>query len=382
MVKKFVLWMAIAFAAVSCSDSTQYSIRGKISNAEDRYVYLDELKVSSTVSIDSVLLGKDGDFEFKGHVGYPTFFLLKLSAKNFVTLLVDSAEHVEVFGDAANFSRDYRVDGSEGSLQVQELNQRLSSTKHELDSIRSLQVSYRNLPDYPEKKKQWDEEYNRIREEQIQYSKNFIKEHPFAMANVLALYQKFNDDTYVIQDLQSLKVVASALNSFYPKSEHVKALYANTVKLMQDERSVMMQQFIQQAGQNSPEISLPDANGKNVALSSFQGKYVLLQFWSAIDRGSRIMNPVLVELYNKYHSKGFEIYQVSVDDNRYEWLDAIDQDGLKWTNVGDMQGSVAAIRTYNVQTVPFNYLLDREGAIIAKDLKGPALDQILKEVLK
>ena len=141
MVRNFVLWMAIAFAAVSCSDSTQYSIRGKISNAEDRYVYLDELKVSSTVSIDSVLLGKDGDFEFKGHVGYPTFFLLKLSAKNFVTLLVDSAEQVEVFGDAANFSRDYRVNGSEGLLQVQELYQRLSTTKHELDSIRSLQVS-------------------------------------------------------------------------------------------------------------------------------------------------------------------------------------------------------------------------------------------------
>lgn len=71
--------------------------------------------MSSTVNIDSVLVGKDGGFKFKGNVSYPTFFLLKLNEKNFVTLLVDSAEQVEVFGDAANFSRDYRVTGSEGS---------------------------------------------------------------------------------------------------------------------------------------------------------------------------------------------------------------------------------------------------------------------------
>ncbi|MGD9931227.1 MAG: thioredoxin-like domain-containing protein [Mangrovibacterium sp.] len=382
MVRKIVFLLVLAAVAVSCSDPSQYSIQGRISNAENRYVYLDELKVSSTVSIDSVLVGKDGGFKFKGNVSYPTFFLLKLNEKNFVTLLVDSAEQVEVHGDAANFSRDYRVTGSEGSAMVQELNRQLSRTKHELDSIRSLMVSFRNEMNYADRKQKWDEEYNRIREAQIQYSQKFVATHPFSMANVLALYQKFDDDTYVIQDLQSLKVAASALNSFYPESEHVKALYANTMKLMQDERNARMQQFIQEAGQNSPDILLPNADGKEVALSSLQGKYVLLQFWSAADRGSRIMNPVLVELYKKYRSKGFEIYQVSIDENRYEWLDAIDEDGLNWINVGDMKGSVSAVRAYNIQAVPSNYLLDKEGAIVGKDLKGPGLDRLLGEALR
>lgn len=382
MVRKIVFLLVLAAVAVSCSDPSQYSIQGRISNAENRYVYLDELKVSSTVSIDSVLVGKDGGFKFKGNVSYPTFFLLKLNEKNFVTLLVDSAEQVEVHGDAANFSRDYRVTGSEGSAMVQELNRKLSRTKHELDSIRSLMVSFRSEMNYADRKQKWDEEYNRIREAQIQYSQKFVATHPFSMANVLALYQKFDDDTYVIQDLQSLKVAASALNSFYPESEHVKALYANTMKLMQDERNARMQQFIQEAGQNSPDILLPNADGKEVALSSLQGKYVLLQFWSAADRGSRIMNPVLVELYKKYRSKGFEIYQVSIDENRYEWLDAIDEDGLNWINVGDMKGSVQAVRAYNIQAVPSNYLLDKEGAIVGKDLKGPGLDRLLGEALR
>jgi peroxiredoxin len=378
----FAFVISVAAFLVACDNSTHYKISGHISNAEGKYIYLDELKVAASETVDSVEIDKSGAFEFEGVVKHPTFFLLKLSERSFITLLVDSAEHVQVSGDIANFSRDYAVSGSEGSALVQELNQQLSRTKHKMDSIRSLHVLFRADPNYSERKKRWDEEYNEIVEKQIQYSRDFITSHPFSMANVLALYQKFDNDNFVIQDLQSLKTAASALNSFFPESEHVKALYANTIKLMQDERNVRVHQFIQEQGQNSPEIVLPNADGKDVALSSLQGKYVLVQFWSAQDRGSRIMNPVLVELYKKYKGKGFEIYQVSVDENRYEWLDAIDQDNLSWINVGDMKGSNGALMNYNVQTIPYNYLLDKEGAIIAKDIKGPALDQLLTELLK
>lgn len=382
IVKRLILFViSIATLAVACDESTHYKISGRISNAEGKYVYLDELKLASSENIDSVKINKKGEFSFDGQVSQPTFFLLKLSEKNFITLLVDSAEQVEVAGDAVNFSRDYLVEGSDGSALVQELNQHLSRTKHQMDSIRSLHVLFRTDPNYQSLKKKWDQEYNQIVETQMEYSKEFVTKHPFSMASVLALYQKFDNDNFVIQDLQSLKTAASALNSFYPESEHVKALYANTMKLIQEERNAKVQQFIQEQGQNSPEIVLPNPDGKEIALSSLRGKYVLLQFWSAQDRGSRIMNPVLVELYNKYRRKGFEIYQVSVDENRYEWLDAIDQDKLKWINVGDMEGSTQAVLNYNVQTLPFNYLLDEEGAIVAKGIKGPALDKLLNEVL-
>ncbi|RKD91717.1 TlpA disulfide reductase family protein [Mangrovibacterium diazotrophicum] len=380
--RKFgILLLVLATAIVACNDASQYKIQGKISNADGNYIYLDELKVSSTEAIDSVMVKEDGTFSFEGNVSYPTFFLLRLNPNNFVTLLVDSAEHVNVAGDAANFSREYSVTGSEGSLFVQELNKHLSRTKHQLDSIRSLQLSFRNDAEFAEKKKQWDQEYYEVRQNQVEYSQKFVSDHPFSMANVLALYQKFDDDTYVIQDLQSLKLAASALNSFYPESEHVKALYGNTLKLMAEERAAKMKQMIQEQGVNSPDIVLPNPDGKEIALSSLRGKYVLLQFWSAMDRGSRIANPVLVELYKKYKSKGFEIYQVSVDENRYEWLDAIDKDKLTWTNVGDMKGSNQAVSNYNVTNIPLNYLLDKDGVIIARDLKGPNLDRLLGEIL-
>jgi peroxiredoxin len=139
--------------------------------------------------------------------------------------------------------------------------------------------------------------------------------------------------------------------------------------------------MIQEQGENSPEIVLPNPEGQEIALSSLRGKVVLLQFWSALDRNSRILNEALVEAYRKYKNKGFEIYQVSVDDNRVEWVDAIDQDRLTWINVGDMEGSNQAVRAYNIQTIPYNYLLNEEGEIIAQNLKGPALDRALAQLL-
>jgi len=366
---------------VSCSNHDQFTISGHISNTEGQYVYFDKLNVSSVEKIDSIKLKKKGKFEFKGNVSYPTFFLIKIGDKNFITLLVDSAEHVEIYGDAVNFSQNYRVKGSIGSSQVQKLNDHLSKTKHMLDSLQSLSISFRNDVNYETKKGKWKNEYQKVKQSQIDYSSNFVKEHAFSMVNVLALYQKFDDNTYVIQDLHSLKVAASALNSFYPKSEHVKALYANTVKLMEDQRRERLQKFIDENAQNSPEIVLPDQEGKEIALSSLRGKYVLVQFWAGADKDSRIMNPVLAEIYKKYHSKGFEIYQVSVDTNRYDWVDAIDKDHLNWINVGDMKGSRRAVLTYNVKELPSNFLMDKEGIIIGKNVIGQTITDLLKKNL-
>jgi peroxiredoxin len=198
----------------------------------------------------------------------------------------------------------------------------------------------------------------------------------------LALYQKFDDSNYVVQDLQSLKVAASALNTFFPKSEHVKALYANTQRLMIEEKNNKLQQFIAKNGLNSPDITLPNSKGRDVTLSSLAGKVVLIQFWSALNRDSRIQNEALVDLYNKYKSKGLEIYQVSVDTDRSAWISAIEKDGLTWINVGDMKGSVIATNYFNIQTIPANYILDKDRSIAYKNMMGPALDRAIGKLTR
>lgn len=382
MKKLFPIIAVLAVITFACKKHNGFVISGKITNTEGKYLYLDELKVSSNVPIDSVKLKKDGTFKFEGKISYPNFYLLRLNDKNFITLLVDTTEKISVYGDAANFSRDYTVEGSPGSLLVQELNRTLTNTKHKLDSIRSRIKAFRYREDFDIQKIKWDQELADIKKSQIRYSTNFVQKHPFSMSSVLALYQKFDDSNYVVQDLQSLKVAASALNSIYPKSEHVKALYANTQRLMADEKNINLKDFIDKNAVNSPDISLPDYNGHQIVLSSLAGKAILIQFWSALDRASRIQNEALVELYAKYKSKGLIIYQVSIDTDRSAWLNAIEQDHLTWTNVGDMKGSNSAVNVYNVQSIPSNYILDKERNIVARNLKGPALDQAISKLIK
>ncbi len=378
----FALGMISVLLLAGCSKKAdQFSISGRISHAGGNTIYLEKLLVSVTEPLDSAVLDRDGNFEFQGKTDLPSYYLLKLSDSKFITLLVDSTEQVEVKADVANFEREYQVEGSQGSLLVKELVDRLSETQQKLDSLQSLHNLYKGNPDYSRLKRRWNEAALEIKEEQTAFSTRFVMDHPFSMASVLALYQKFSPQEYVIKELQPMRVAASALNSVYPGSPHVKALYQNTLQLLKDEQNARLQQLIREQGENSPDIVLPTPSGEEVALSSLRGKVVLLQFWSALDRSSRILNEALVEAYRKYKNRGFEIYQVSVDENRIEWVDAIDKDRLSWINVGDMEGSKQAVLKYNVQAVPYNYLLDSEGVVVAKDLKGPELDKALSKVL-
>lgn len=365
-----------------CKKSNQFTISGKITHAEGDTIHLEELLVSTRKPIAKVKIDKNGDFKFKGETSIPTFYILKLTEDNFITLLVDSTENVVVEADAANFKREYKLEGSIGSMQVKELNEALFRTEHKLDSVNSLKSLYRGTPGFEKMEPQLDEAINKIKEEQSLFSNQFVLNNPFSMASVYALYQKYRDQSFVVRDLQTMRTAASALNSIYPKSPLVKAFYQNTVDFLKQVESNKMRKFIEENGENSPEIVLPNPDGKDIALSSLRGKVVLLQFWAAENRNSRVVNQLLVEAYQKYKRKGFEIYQVNVGKNRSEWIDAIDTDKLSWINVGDLEGSIKAVNLYNIQSIPSNYLLDRDGTIVAKNLKGPGLDQALAQLLK
>lgn len=379
--KRFSLILFVFVILSACKDSSNFKIEGTITNVPEGKIYLEKLLVSGTEPLDSCTFDKNGSFEFKGSVSQPTFMLLKINDSKFVTLLVDSLEEISFSADYLNFSRDYKVEGSIGSLKVQELTTHLMRTNQRLDSIKALTEINAAKEFYEERLRIWNEEQAAICNEQIEYSRNFVTQNPFSMASLLALYQRFNNGDFIIQDLQTIRTGASALSSIYPNSEHVKALYQETSDIIKRSKNSQMQQVIEQYGSNSPEIELPNIKGDTIALSSFQGKYVLVQFWSAKDRTCRVMNPVLKENYTKFKSKGFEIYQVSVDQNEDDWLTAIEDDGLTWTNVGDMKGSVKAVLHYNIQTLPSNYLLGPNGEILGKNLFGPALHQKLSEIL-
>ncbi|GIV24151.1 MAG: AhpC/TSA family protein [Bacteroidia bacterium] len=153
-----------------------------------------------------------------------------------------------------------------------------------------------------------------------------------------------------------------------------------------DPRKPQIEQFLAaegtlRKGQLAPDIALPDPEGQVRRLSDLRGKWVLIDFWASWCRPCRMENPNVVRLYQKYHPKGFEIFGVSLDYNKEAWLQAIQKDQLTWTHVSDLKGwQSAGAQTYRVSGIPFTVLVDPEGRIAAKGLRGPSLEQRLKEI--
>lgn len=197
------------------------------------------------------------------------------------------------------------------------------------------------------------------------------------MASIKALYQKIDDDMYVLyepRDLQYLKIVADSLVHFYPGSKHVQALARDLSK----EMNRMYTQQIQQMADTIPETKLDpdlkDINGNRIALSSLRGKYVLVTFWSVTSKDCIADNLQLKEFYRRYNRYGFEIYQINLDQSEEDWKRAVRFDELPWINTreDDPLNPVNA-RLFNVKSLPANYLFDKKGQIIAFNLFGRSL---------
>jgi peroxiredoxin len=131
------------------------------------------------------------------------------------------------------------------------------------------------------------------------------------------------------------------------------------------------------------DFTLPDADGKDISLASYKGKYVLVDFWASWCGPCRAENPNVVKAYSRFKEKGFEILGVSLDDKKDKWQAAVQADNLAWTHVSDLKGWKNAVaEQYGIRAIPQNLLLDPQGVIIAKNLRGDALEKKLEEVLK
>ena len=135
-------------------------------------------------------------------------------------------------------------------------------------------------------------------------------------------------------------------------------------------------------GQQAPDISLPDQDGNLKTLSSLRGKYILLDFWASWCGPCRYENPNVVRLFQKYKDSGFDVLSVSLDNNKKAWLNAVEADGMEWNHISDLKKWESdVIPVYQLDAIPMTYLLDTNGIIIAKNLRGQDLEKKLSQVL-
>ena len=372
MKRLFYLILALSFFA-SCDSSNQFEITGKIEGGNNKDITLSELLVSGTQDIKTVKVNKKGSFTIKAETDIPRFYHLSISEKNFLTLLIGPGEKITINTQASDLSKANIV-GSVGSIQVQKLDNQLANTKHKLDSIKNYINSIKDQDQLNKEIDQINKNYAEIVDQQRDSSIAFIIGNLNSLASILALYQKYDDKNYVLyknKDLQYIKIVSDALEKKYPQSPHVKALIADKENLLKRFKQLQTNKKLSEIAQESnvykiPEIYLPDTKGDSISLNQVNAKYLLLNFWASWNQESIQRNIELIDLYKKYHVKGFEIYEVSLDTKKENWTHAINFDQLPWINVIDLNGRTSYYaKLYNVRTLPTSYLINPEGDIIS-----------------
>ncbi|PRZ01237.1 AhpC/TSA family protein [Marinilabilia salmonicolor] len=388
--RPFINILSIAFIIFTLSGcySDNYRIKGTITNGDNRTLILEKMQLDRDLAIDSVHLDEDGSFSFHGEkLNIPTFFKLKLSENNYITLLLDSTEHVTVTADAKNLENSYRLEGSIESKKVQILNERLKTLRSTVDSLLDV---YDSLPAEgdTQRKNEIGQQLLIALDEHKSFVGSFVMDNPRSFASYYALFQRLSDNTMVLNVMDKKEqvyfaTIATSLNLMYPESPRVKQLYNYVLSAKAQERRQRITQELQEnAEETIPEIKEKNIHGEEVALSSLKGKVVLLSFWASWDEASRRANDHMKKVYQQYKDQGFEIYQVSLDRSKILWENAVVKDELPWINVSDLRYTDSfPARIYNVNQLPANYLISRDGDIIGKNLFGHLLEEKVKEAL-
>ncbi|MBN1108160.1 MAG: AhpC/TSA family protein [Bacteroidales bacterium] len=385
MIKKVLLFLFTAVAFAGCKNNN-IEIIGKLKgHTEGEYLYLDELKSTDLITVDSAAVSSDGTFRFSRTVKFPSFYLLKTDETNFLMLLLEPGQKLQIsaYRDSLNFPE--MITGSPGTMLMNEYNIRLQKTQI---SLQSLYETYIENLGTERLDTVMEELENRARvclDELNSYTRDYIDRNLNSLVSLVALYQQVAPGEYILspeKDLTYFLKVDSAMMRLYPAYEPVISLHEQVSGL----KSAMITQQVDTGtsgeGFEAPEIALPGTDGDTVRLSSTRGKIVLLDFWASWCGPCRKENPNLVKAYGLYHDKGFEIFQVSLDKSKEAWMKGISDDGLgKWIHVSDIKyWQSAVVPLYNLEKIPSSFLLDRKGKIIARDLRGDELLKTLSEV--
>jgi uncharacterized lipoprotein NlpE involved in copper resistance len=384
--KRIIFLLTLVLIFSGCNNKAKFVVNGVIKDSKRKYIYLNRLDVDTPVLIDSAKISRKGSFRLKVKATGADFYQLGFSSTNFITLLAEPGENINVLFNGKNLYENYTVSGSVESEKLQTLDLKLTDTKRKLDSLSVIYAKASHETGFDVKGPLLEEEFNELVKAQRKNNIEFILKNLNSLASIKALYQKINPEAYVLydqHDLQFLKIVTDSLTRRYPNSKQVQALARDFEK----EMNRMYFSQIEQISKNLPKTDLdPDLKniaGNRVALSSLKGKYVLLTFWSVQSRDCIVENLQLKEFYKLYNKKGFEIYQINLDENEATWKAAVRYDELPWisTREDDPKDPKNAI-LFNVKTLPANYLFDKEGTIIASSIHDRVLKLKLEQLFK
>ncbi len=367
---RYLVFSILTITLVACS-SNKSTINGILTNAEnDNWIYLEKITPTDVIKIDSCKI-ENNTFSFNYSTDSIDFYRISLNEDNYALIAFDKGDTIEFKAEASALV-DYEASGSEEVEGNSKLLSIIRSLKLKTDSLSSVFQKSIGSEEEQIVMERIRLQYDQILSNHKENIKSFIDNHAGLFINLIAGQQLGS----IADNIEYYKKIYTNLETKYPNNVWVNNIKENVLLL---EKTAV--------GAIAPDFTINDVNGKAFSLSSLRGSVVMLDFWASWCAPCRKENPLIVELYKEYKPKGLEIIGISLDDTsrtasaKDEWLKAINQDGLKWPQLSELQGFESPVcKEYGIESIPSTFLIDENGVIISRNLRGTVLRNKLIEI--
>ncbi len=366
IMKNVLLTAILAIAFVACQQKN-YKIEGTIADLAEGQAILKKVENGRPVSIDTAAI-VEGKFTFTGSEEEPQIYLIYIDDNRIPTMFFGENKNITITAEDVTKLNDAKVEGS----PITDIYTSLIKEMPGKERLEQLQKEYQAAMSASDQAtmEALRTEANEMAEEQKAYFIQFIKDNTSNIVGANMALQAASEFEY-----DEFKELVSQFETNL--GDH---MYVNELKkALEPMEKAAEAEKATAIGEVAPDFTLESIDGEPVSLSSLKGKYLLVDFWASWCKPCREENPNVVKAFAEFKAKGFDVLSVSLDRDSAAWKQAIADDQLTWNHVIDAQGDIA--NTYGVQGIPFTLLLDKEGKIIAKNLRGEELTAKLTELL-
>ncbi|MBJ6369353.1 TlpA disulfide reductase family protein [Snuella sedimenti] len=356
MKNSLLIFILLIFSCQKKSVTNGYLVNGVIKDMPDSTKVMMYFDKDSIMGVTDIINER---FQFKGSIKRPRRVMLRIESTRDQKMFWLENHKIDIDGEKGGFVNS-KVSGSKTQKEADILKERKDSIHREMSKVNSMVTDSNRDSLFVI--------YNRMIDEEVEINKKFIRDYP---------------DSY-----ESLTVLNVGTKEKIGAAETNKLFHMLSETLQETEEGKSIKDFVEInknpiVGGEFIDFKQMNDKGQWIQLSEIKGKYTLLEFWASWCGPCRAFNPELVELYQMYKDKGFVILSISLDTNKDKWIRAIEDDGLVWDNVSDLNGGDnRAAKIYGVRDIPDNFLIDENGVVIARYLRGNDLKQKLKSLFE